>query len=245
MEEGMNSREEILKEARAALEQEIRINLHRFPIHMDFGDGTLTLEGEVETVAAKKLSLELAAAVPGVSGIVDRLRVAPAEPMEDGSIRDHLCDAFLQEPALKDYAVMALVKGVPETVREATRESSGAIEVEVADGVVILNGQVGSLSHKRLAGVLGWWVPGSRDVINGLEVVPFMEDNDDEVVDAIRLVLEKDPFVNASQIRVSSRHYTVTLEGMVPKAKEIEMAESDAWYVFRVDKVINKLRVAE
>ncbi|HEX5022545.1 MAG TPA: hypothetical protein VFX54_17890 [Candidatus Binatia bacterium] len=27
-------------------------------------------------------------------------------------------------------------------------------------------------THKRLAGVLAWWVPGTRDVVDGLEEVP-------------------------------------------------------------------------
>lgn len=99
-----------------------------------------------------------------------------------------------------------------ESVREPLA-ASGAIEVAVDKGVVTLNGQVASLSQKRMAGVLAWWVPGSRDVINGLEISPPEEDNDDEVIDGIRLALEKDPFVNATQIRVRCRDYAVTLEG--------------------------------
>ena len=91
--------------------------------------------------------------------------------------------------------------------------------------------------------MLAWWVPGSREVINGLEEVPLQQDNDDEVVDAVRLVLEKDPWVRAEQIRVRVRNYTVMLEGLVPDAKVKEMAEFDAWYVFGVDRVINHLVV--
>ena len=60
-----------------------------------------------------------------------------------------------------------------------------------ANGVVTLNGEVPSLSHKRLAGVLAWWVPGTRDVINGLEEVPPEEDNDDELIDAMHVACWK------------------------------------------------------
>jgi osmotically-inducible protein OsmY len=102
-----------------------------------------------------------------------------------------------------------------------------------------------NLSHKRLAGVLAWWIPGSWDVINGLEVIPSQEDNDDEVTDAVRLVLEKDRFVEASQIRVSTQNYVGTLEGLVATETIKEMAEFDAWYVFRVNRVVNKLAVQE
>ena len=65
------------------------------------------------------------------------------------------------------------------------------------------------------------------------------------MIDAVRLVLEKDPFVNADQIMVTSKQRVVTLAGLVASEAEREMAEQDAWYVFGVDKVINKLEAQE
>jgi len=235
--------EEIIKEVRAAFEHEPRINLHRYPVHIAWSDGDLMLEGEMENIVAKKLALELAAAVPGVSGIVDRLRVAPAQLMGDGAIRDHVRDALLQEPAFETCRIRVWDKNQLATCREPSPAAAGVIEVAVEEGVVTLNGQVPSPSHKRLAGVLAWWVPGSRDVINGLDVLPPEEDNDDEISDAVRLVLEKDPFVNADQIRVRTKNAIVTLEGLVATATERDMAECDVWYVFGVDRVINALAV--
>lgn len=47
------SKEVVLREVRAAFEYEPRINLHRFPIHVDFVEDDLVLEGEVENIAAK------------------------------------------------------------------------------------------------------------------------------------------------------------------------------------------------
>ena len=106
-----------------------------------------------------------------------------------------------------------------------------------------LNGQVSGLDQKRLAGVLAWWVPGSRDVINGIAVEPPEEDSDAAIADALRLVLEKDPFVDASQLRFSVGDAVVTLTGIVLKEAERNMAEYDGWYVFGVDKVINRIEV--
>jgi osmotically-inducible protein OsmY len=241
----MSDKEEILRKVRAAFEFEPRINLHRYPVQIDFNDGTLTLEGTMENVAAKKLALELAIAVPGVTGIVDRLKVAPSAPMTDAEIRDHLRDLLLGEPAFKDCAIRMQVKDQVETIREPPMERAGDIEIIVEEGAVLLEGQVPSLSHKRLAGVLAWWVPGSTNVLNCLEVAPPEEDNDDEVTDALRLVLEKDPFINADQISISARDGVVTLEGLLPSEKEKEMAEFDAWYIFGVDRVINRIEVQE
>jgi osmotically-inducible protein OsmY len=162
--------------------------------------------------------------------------------MEDAEIRDHVCKVLTEEPALEHCLIEGSVEGV-ETVRRAVPEPAGSILVQVNDGVVTLNGEVPSLTHKRLVGVLAWWVPGSRDVINGLEEVPPEEDNDDELIDAVHIVLEKDPFVNASQIHVSSKDWVVTLEGLVPTEGMKQMAERDAWYVLGVKSVINKIEV--
>ena len=237
----MALRERVLDEVRAAFHSEPRFSPHTH-VALDFSDGTLTIEGEVQNVALKKLLLERAAAHPAVDGILDRLRVAPAQRMGDGQIRNLVRDALLEEAALAEVAIHTVVKGETLIVREPPA-SRGDISVEVEDGVVTLDGVVPSLGHKRLAGVLAWWVPGSRDVINGLDVSPREADTDEEMTDAVRMALEKDPFVDAGQVRVSTKDSVVTLEGVVPKTAEREMAEFDAWYVFGVDKVENHIAV--
>ena len=239
----MSDKEQILKIVRASFEREPRINLHKFPVRMDFSDGVLTLEGEAQHVAAKKLSLELAIAIPGVTGIVDRLHVTPSTHMGDGAILDAVREVLFHAPSLQNCTIQVKRKGTWETVREATVTPHGVIQVSVTDGVVLLDDHVTSLIQKRLAGVLAWWVPGSRDVINGMEVVPLQEDSDEEIAKAVRLVLGKDPFVNGERIRVTVKKAVVTLEGDAPSAPQKEMAEFDAWYVFGVDKVDNRLEV--
>lgn len=241
----MSEKHAIMKAVKAAFEHERRINLHAHPIQMDFEDGVLTLEGEVENIAAKKLGLELAIVVPGVTGIVDRLHVTPAVQAGDGAVLDAVRDALVQEPALGQCTIRVRQKGKVGVVRESLTPNPGVIEISVNNGVVLLDDHVPSLAQKRLAGVLSWWVPGSRDVINGLAVEPPDEDNDEEISDVVRLVLEKDPLVNADQIRISTHKGVVTLEGLVLNERQKHMAEFDAWYVFGVDKVVNNLGVQE
>lgn len=234
--------EEVVGTIQALLEREPRVNPHSHRIEVSFADGVVTVSGEVGGIAAKKLALELAASPSPVSGIVDRLRVEPSEKMEDGAIRDHVCDALTGEPAFDSYSVRALVKQEMEPVR-VLQDPNRNFEVEVSEGVVTLNGTAESLSHKRMAGVLAWWVPGSRDVVNGMEVSPPMEDNDDEVSDILRLVLEKDPMVNASQIKIRCNNFIVTLDGAVASESSKTAAEADAWYLFGVNGVVNNLVV--
>ena len=236
----------ILKSLRASLEREPRINLHRWPVQIDLtDDSVLILEGDVGSIAAKKLALELAGATPDVRGVVDRLHVAPAEPRGDGAILDGLTALLLDARELKNCTLRAIRKGETVTLQEINDDNaSGDILIEVLEGVVTLDGWVISLSHKRMAGVLAWWVPGCRDVVDALEVQPPEQDNDDEVSDALSLVLEMDPMIpDPGQIRVSTQNYVVTLEGLVATEEVRQRAEQDAWCLFAVDRVINQLAV--
>jgi osmotically-inducible protein OsmY len=181
--------------------------------------------------------------MPEVIGIVDRLHVMPAQRMGDGQIRDHLRYALVDEPAFADLAIHEVVKGHDLVAREPATGARGIIAVAVEDGVVVLNGVVPGLAHKRLAGVLAWWVPGSRDVINGLSVDPPEKDSDGEITEAVRVALDKDPLVDAAQLRVTTDNSVVTLDGLVPTESERDLAEWDAWYVFGVDRVVNRIAV--
>lgn len=238
----MPNKDEVIKRVHRALEHEPRINLHRYPIKIDFVEGGVVLEGVVDDVGVKKLALEHAAAVEGVRGVIDRLRVVPAERRGDGAIRDSLCGYFLCEPELRDCTLRVAIKSGTETLRDVSG-GGGEIEVAVEDGVITLEGHVISLSHKRVAGVLAWWTPGCRDVVNSLDVQPPEEDGDGEVLDALRLVLEMDPLVQADQVRAGCRNYVVTLDGYVRTEEERRQAELDAWCLFAVDKVVNRIEV--
>jgi hypothetical protein len=123
------------------------------PIHVAIEDDAVLLAGEVIDIAAKKHALEAAARVHGVTGIIDRLRVRPAEPMGEGAIREAVLRALLGESVLAYRMIRARAKGVVETLR-GPADATGRIEVSVADGVVTLDGKVAGLGRKRLAGVL-------------------------------------------------------------------------------------------
>ena len=241
----MSEMTSVEKAVMAAFERDRDINVHRYPIRLefDFTRNALTLDGEVENIVAKKRAFEIASRIDGVEGVIDRLTVNPGESRGDGAIRDSLIQELLQEPALLPCAIRVQHKGAMETVRELPEAPGCTVEVFVDDGIIRLNGHIPSLSHKRLAGALAWWTPGCRDVINGLVVTPPESDNDDEIADALRLVLEKDPLVHADQIGIRVSNRTVTLTGLVGNREERKMAEFDAWYLLGVNRVVNRIDV--
>jgi osmotically-inducible protein OsmY len=233
---------DLLDRMREALRQDTRIGFDEAAVVLSLSDDLLVIGGEVADIGAKRRALRIVAAAMEGRGFVDRLHVRPAVAMEDGEIRDLVRDALLEEPALSQCRLREWIKGRPELVREPLGAVE-SIDIRVEDGVVTLDGEVTGLAQKRLAGALAWWVPGSRDVINGLGVAPAEEDSDFEIADAVRLVLEKDPLVNADQLRVGARRAVVALDGFVPTESQRDAAEWDAWYVFGVEDVLNRIEV--
>lgn len=229
----------------AAFERDPVIDLRHFPIQLEYDPAqhALVLSGEVRDIVAKKRAFELASGANGVQGVMDRLRVAPGQRRGDGAIRASVMDALLQEPALRTSTIHVWNKGARETLREATSNPGDEIELSVEDGVIRLHGNVSSLTHRRLAGVLAWWAPGVCDVINELQVVPPEDDTDGEIADAVLMVLEKDPLVHADRIAIRVRDKVVTLAGVVSSPQERHMAELDIWCLAGVNRVVNQITV--
>lgn len=221
----------------AALELDPEVQQHRNPIRViNDGDGTLRLEGEVPDIVANRKALRIAARVAGTESIVDHLRVRPGSPRSDADILHSALNALGQEGAFRHLVVRRFDPENPVA-------GGDCIEVDVRDGVVYLQGEVGSLSHRRLAEVIAWWVPGSRDVENRLHVHPPERETDDEISDVVRLVLDKDPSLDATQVKVTTRNREITLEGVVHSEELKHIAAEDCWYIPGVHAVHNRITV--
>lgn len=228
---------------RATLESEQRLGPGRSPIQAEVApDGTIVLTGEVPRVAHKRIAAGHAAELVGPDRVDDRVRVTPAEARPDAKIRDAALRAFQQESAFHRLTIALAGPNDYQVVADPP-DALGRIDIGVADGVVTLDGRVPGLDYKRLAGVLAWWLPGSMAVVDRLRVDPPDEDSEAGITDAVRIALEKDPWIDATQIRVVTRGRTVLLEGWVKTEAERSVAEADAWYVFGVADVVDKIEV--
>ncbi len=163
MSEGLtkDNKAEVESKVRAVLRGEPRLGatFHLKALMIE-PDGSVILEGDVPSIAAKKLALEKVASIPGLTGIVDRLHVERATPMGDDEIRVHVRDAMIEEPAFERLEIRELVGEQFQLMRGAPQGKRGNIDIEVRDGIVTLNGSIPGLTSKRLAGVMAWWVPG-------------------------------------------------------------------------------------
>ncbi|KPK39640.1 MAG: hypothetical protein AMJ69_05075 [Gammaproteobacteria bacterium SG8_47] len=234
--------EEILETILAELERDARVNLHDYPISASVNDSTLTLQGEVENIAAKKIAAATARRLYRQGPVTDQLRVSASDPHNEGVLRDEVVTSFIEEPVFTEYSLSLLRGGRTEVLRDGRDDEHGHIDVTIDDGLVSLAGRVGSLTHRRLAEVLMWWTAGCQVVENRLEVVPPEEDNDGELTDAVLMALEKDPLVHASQLSVHARDGVVTLDGYVASAEEQRLAVLDAWTVPDVKDVVDRIQ---
>ena len=218
----------------AALEKDPDINLHESPIHVTYHD-SLRLEGEVANIIVKRKARRIAMQLSGLSDIEDRLLLRPGQRRTGKALLDAVTSALSQEPAFRDLAVH------PHPATE--KGGRDWIGVDVQDCVVRLDGQVSSLSHRRLAEVITWWVPGSCDVHNHMRVRPAEKDNDGEITDAVTMVLEKDPLLHAETLSVHTKERVVTLSGAVHSEEQRRMAIYDCWYVAGVHEVHDHMQV--
>jgi hypothetical protein len=162
----------------------------------------------------------------------------------DSLVRDACQRALVADPALAGCIVWP--GGHQDPARRqvlGTEGFDGRIAVEVKAGIIVLDGEVPSLGHKRLAGVLARRTVGCRGVANRIHVALPEEDSDEQRETAVRLALCRDPVLDPRRISVRVRGPLAVLEGTVDSPLKALAAEHDAGSVLGVERVENRLVV--
>jgi osmotically-inducible protein OsmY len=236
--------EEVIDAISEALAAEPRVNSEATSIDVRIERDGIALDGRVSDIITKRVAGNLSWRVAGKAvPLYDRLRVIAGDETE-AELVDHIVTALTNECVFSNHTLIIDAGGVRETLHDGGSDP-GHITVTLDGRVVTLTGQVVSLSHRRLAEVLVWWTAGSELVVNQLDVVPPEEDHDDEITDVIRMVLEKNPLVHASQLSCATAGGVVELDGFVASDEERRLAVLDAWYVPGVWEVVDRIRVQD
>jgi osmotically-inducible protein OsmY len=239
---GQGTSADLVTKIRSALEQEVRLNIEKYPLELMTEDNKVVLDGRTGDIVAKRLAANIATRIAGdTATVIDHVRVTTPEPMEDLALRDNVVKTLSSESAFRDYSMAVEIGSHQETVHYAP--DNGRILISVSNGVITLNGQVGSLSHRRLAEVLVWWSRGCERVDNFLALVPPEEDNDNELADAVRMVLEKDPTVHGDELTIGCAGAVVELYGSVHNEEARLRILRDTWYVPGVWDVNDRIAV--
>ncbi|MEX2124084.1 MAG: BON domain-containing protein [Woeseia sp.] len=230
---------DLLRTIHAALERHPHLRSQSNDLQINVEEDTIVLDGTLHDIAARRLIPRLIVEATGGLGVLDRLRLRQDEPRTDSDVASAVERILSEEPVFEGYLIR------PGEIANHDSVSGRIVCVTVTDGAVRLSGTVESLSHRRVAEALAWWVPGCVDVDNRLYVSPAEQDNDGEITDALRLVLEKDPWIDAGHLGIHTHDRVVTLTGVLPGEEQKRMAENNAWYIAGVHDVENRIATAD
>jgi osmotically-inducible protein OsmY len=233
----------LLTDINAALASDTRLDIEQLSVGLNSDSGHITLDGRVADIMMKRLAANAVRSVAGdAHPVQDRLRLR-ARVEGQLELRDEVVKLLAAESMFSDHTLIVEHGGNREIIHQGTPDAY-EMNVQVENGLVTLSGRTMSLSHRRFAEVLIWWTPGCERVDNRLQVDPPEEDTDDEITDVVRMVLEKDPLVHASQLSVGTAGEVVEIRGLVASDEERRLAALDAWYVPGVREVIDKIEVS-
>jgi osmotically-inducible protein OsmY len=234
--------EQFLTIVNEALQADTRIDIDELSLQLRIDDGALVLDGWVDNIREKRIAANVAGrAIKGERPVHDHLRVhSPRTGQLE--LRDEIVSLLSAENMFSDHTMTVEEGGRRKTIHRGA-PGAGHIEIHIDGGTVALKGQVASLGHRRFAEVLVWWTAGCERVDNLLEVVPAQAYHDNEITDVVRMVLEKDPMVHATQLRVGTAAGVVEMKGLVASEEERDLALSDAWYVPDVWDVVDHIEV--
>ena len=206
---------------RARLTVDPRFDLRAMRVRVRAHDDWVGLTGWVNRLAEKRWIEADVADIVGAGRMRSCLIVGPPGMRPDQEISAAVRDALAEDRSI-----------------DAT-----AIRVKTVNGIVRLDGIVGTLLQRKFAGALCWWIRGVREVSNHLSVLYPEPENDELLGEVIQAVMEKDPLVDRSEILVLVHDGVVTLAGTVGGKDARVAAEDDAWIVEGVRAVANEIEV--
>lgn len=180
------------------------------------------LDGHVSSYQQKKAISHVAADLPRVRKLVNRLRVVPCSPTSDRIIVENVFLALRTDPALRLHP----------------------IAVTVTDGIVELSGAVPDFSARIAAEAAAWSVCGVRHVINRLEIAPAGEAYT-ELRTSLRRGLSSLLGPYTDSVEIDLRQGFAYLRGAVPTLEDrLAVEDMVRWHPL-VRDVINQLTVQE
>jgi hyperosmotically inducible periplasmic protein len=214
-------------------------------------NGTVTLDGSVDTTEARADAERIARATEGVKNVDNRLRITGANPTGAAPATLQAItepDAWLTAKVQSKFFGSDLVKG-----RDIT--------VDSADGVVTLSGSVESPTERDEADALARSTNGVKDVHDDLTVEvspasahlnpvqtlpqPNRVSADDWITTRVRARFFIDPRVKNMNVEVSTADGIVTLRGQVDDVNAKAAAESIASHIAGVKQVKSELTVKQ
>ena len=176
------------------------------PLTISVKNGTVTIDGWVQTYRRKLAAHEIVASFDGCRQVVNNIEVRPPE--------------LIPDPKIANYVRRAL-----RTHADLARES---ITVSVRQGEVFLKGNVASQWEHTIAEDVARSAIGVRDVSNLLIIDPAAVSANVNICDEIKKVLSQTRGLREEKLDVALGAGTLVLSGEVDQLWKKETAESVA-----------------
>lgn len=135
-------------------------------VQLDVHDGVVSLSGEVQRRADRKLAEQVAASVDGVKEVHNKVTVAasaePTHPPVTGFV----------DKVEREFDDALLEARVKARLLEEVGKAAFKIEVSAADGVVSLSGAVPDVEREKLAVKVAQQTSGVKELHDLLKVAP-------------------------------------------------------------------------
>lgn len=216
------SEEDIKQAVKDHLAWDARVLSTNIEISVDPISSTVQLDGVVNNLFEKIVAKEDALSVPGVSSVVDNLKV------QDVSGSREITDEELQRSI---HFILTWDK----------RIDASHIDIIAAFGIVTLEGSVDAFWKKQAVEEQVLNLNKVREVINNLNVVPTKDVIDEEIAEDIKKALKRSNIIKAENITVEVNNGFVTLEGKVSSLAEKRTIEAKVFYTSGITGLKNNL----
>ncbi|KPK47109.1 MAG: hypothetical protein AMJ77_04155 [Dehalococcoidia bacterium SM23_28_2] len=186
-------------------------------------EGAAYIDGHVGNYQAKKTITRLAASAPGLSKVVNRLRVIPDALVHDEALAERVRRAIQLHPQLR----------------------SVFISVRCREGIIELSGTVELTSLCLCAEYVAWSVSGVCQVVNSMKVSRASVPEEREIGQHLEQHLQCCLGVKPWQISVEVERGTAHLRGKVPSQSLRHLAEDQVRLHPHIQDVVNHLIAEE
>jgi osmotically-inducible protein OsmY len=193
-------------------------------IQVKVNNNLVELDGKVPTGRAKWAAEEDARLVSGVVSVVNFLKV------EDPKARALPTDE-------------QICSSIEQLILWDSDFDESKIDVEVASGLVTLEGVVDAFWKSIVLKAMAQAITGVWEVSDKLVVVPTGDVVDEEIAKDVDAALERNAMVDRDDVSVKVVDGVVVLSGEVPNASAENAAFNSALYTFGIRSVQNELKV--
>jgi osmotically-inducible protein OsmY len=184
-------------------------------------DGTLTLNGFVESYGEKWGAVRAAKRVAGIKAIAD--------------------DVEVRLPNSYHHSDGDIAAAAASQIKWSTTLPAEAIKITVREGYITLEGTLEWWYQKNIAETAVKYLMGVKGVSNLISITPKVTASGIEA--AITSAFERNALLDSNKIKVQVSGNQVTLSGEVRNHAELEEAERAAWAASGVSSVDNQLTV--